>query len=76
MSDVSFIKCKKTKQNKSGSENFYTNNLYHVEHIFRRKTSSREMKMLVQTISYKDSFGRKNGSCATHDAIESTRVAY
>lgn len=34
------------------------------------------MKILVQTISYKYIFGKKNGDCATHDAIESTWVAY
>lgn len=41
----------------------YTNNLHHVEHIFREKfqkeTSTREMEILVQTISYKNIFGRK-----------------
>lgn len=58
----------------------YTNNPHRVEHIFRGKfqkgTSTREMKMLVRTISYKDIFGRQNSGCVTHDAIESTWAAY
>lgn len=40
----------------------YTNNLHHAEHIFREKfqkeASTREMEILVQTVSYKNIFGR------------------
>lgn len=66
----------KTKTKQNLALRLYTNNLHHVEHFFRGKfqkeTSPRKMRILVQTISYKDIFGRKNGGCVTHDATDST----